>query len=295
MNIKRRERIDWIFKQLFRGTGLITIALLGGIFFMLIYNSVSFFIDIKPIDFFTGSQWDPSSANSKYSIIPLLVSTGLVALGSMIIAVPLGILTAAFLSELAPQKVQAVLKPVIEILAAIPSVAIGFLGIVLVGPAIANLFGIQNGLNGLNGSVLLAVMALPTIITISEDAINAVPKSHREASLALGASKWETLYRVTIPAAVPGLIAAVMLGLGRALGETMTVLMATGNASMMPSGFLDSVRTITATIAIEMGEVPFQTTHYFALFAIAAVLFLITLCINLVSEYFVDRLRKFHA
>ncbi len=295
MNIKRRERTDWIFKLVFRGTGLITIALLGGIFFMLLYNSVSFFIDIKPIDFFTGSQWDPESANSKYSIIPLLVSTGLVALGSMIIAVPLGILTAAFLSELAPRKVQAFLKPVIEILAAIPSVAIGFLGIVLVGPAIARLFGIQNGLNGLNGSVLLAVMALPTIITISEDAINAVPKSHREASMALGASKWETLYRVTIPAAVPGLIAAIMLGLGRALGETMTVLMATGNASMMPSGFLDSVRTITATIAIEMGEVPFQTTHYFALFAIAAVLFLITLVINLVSEYFVDRLRKFHA
>lgn len=295
MNIKRRERTDWIFKLVFRGTGLITIALLGGIFFMLLYNSVSFFIDIKPIDFFTGSQWDPESAKSKYSIIPLLVSTGLVALGSMIIAVPLGVLTAAFLSELAPRKVQAILKPVIEILAAIPSVAIGFLGIVLVGPAIARLFGIQNGLNGLNGSVLLAVMALPTIITISEDAINAVPKSHREASLALGASKWETLYRVTIPAAVPGLIAAIMLGLGRALGETMTVLMATGNASMMPSGFLDSVRTITATIAIEMGEVPFQTTHYFALFAIAAVLFLITLLINLVSEYFVDRLRKFHA
>jgi phosphate transport system permease protein len=295
MNIKRRERTDWIFKLVFRGTGLITIALLGGIFFMLLYNSVSFFIDIKPIDFFTGSQWDPESAKSKYSIIPLLVSTGLVALGSMIIAVPLGILTAAFLSELAPRKVQAILKPVIEILAAIPSVAIGFLGIVLVGPAIARLFGIQNGLNGLNGSVLLAVMALPTIITISEDAINAVPKSHREASLALGASKWETLYRVTIPAAVPGLIAAIMLGLGRALGETMTVLMATGNASMMPSGFLDSVRTITATIAIEMGEVPFQTTHYFALFAIAAVLFLITLVINLMSEYFVDRLRKFHA
>jgi phosphate transport system permease protein len=138
-------------------------------------------------------------------------------------------------------------------------------------------------------------MALPTIVTISEDAINAVPKSHREASLALGANKWETLFKVTIPAALPGLIAAVMLGLGRALGETMTVLMATGNAAAIPKGFLDSVRTITATIAIEMGEVPYQTTHYFALFAIAALLFLITLVVNLLGEYFANRLRKFHA
>jgi phosphate transport system permease protein len=138
-------------------------------------------------------------------------------------------------------------------------------------------------------------MALPTIITISEDAINAVPKSYREASLALGANKWTTLYKVTLPAALPGLIAAVMLGLGRALGETMTVLMATGNASAMPKGFLDSIRTITATVAIEMGEVPYRTTHYFALFAIAAVLFIITLSINLLGEYFANRLRQFQA
>jgi phosphate transport system permease protein len=213
----------------------------------------------------------------------------------MLIAVPLGIFTAAYLSELAPKKLQMFLKPIIEMLAAIPSVAIGFLGIVLVGPGLANIFGIQNGLNALNGSILLAVMALPTIVTISEDAINAVPKSHREASLALGANKWETLFKVTIPAALPGLIAAVMLGLGRALGETMTVLMATGNSAAIPTGFLDSVRTITATIAIELGEVPYQTTHYFALFAIAALLFMITLVVNLLGEYFANRLRKFHA
>lgn len=259
---------------------------------MLCYNSIAFFRDIKPIDFFTGSQWNPGDA---YSIIPLLTSTGLVSLGSMCIAVPLGIGAATFLSELAHKKIQAILKPLIEMLAAIPSVAIGFLGIVLVGPGIARLFGMQNGLNALNGSILLAVMALPTIITISEDAINAVPQSHREASLALGADRWQTLFLVTLPAAMPGLIAAVLLGLGRALGETMTVLMATGNASVLPKGFLDSIRTITATIAIEMGEVPYQTTHYFALFAIAAVLFLITLGINLAGEYLANRLRRFHA
>lgn len=292
MNTQKRERIDGLFKIIFKGAGLITIVLLAGIFLMLFYNSIFFFLKVAPIDFFTGSQWDPET---HYNILPLIISTFLVAMGSMLIAVPLGILTAAYLSELAPKKLQMFLKPVIEMLAAIPSVAIGFLGIVLVGPGLSHLFGIQNGLNALNGSILLAIMALPTIVTISEDAINAVPKSHREASLALGANKWETLFKVTIPAALPGLIAAVMLGLGRALGETMTVLMATGNAAAIPKGFLDSVRTITATIAIEMGEVPYQTTHYFALFAIAAILFLITLVVNLLGEYFANRLRKFHA
>ncbi len=295
MKIQQRESLDWLFKQLFKTTGLLTIALLAGIFIMLLYNSIAFFLTVSPLDFFTGSQWSPESSKSHYSIIPLLVSTSLVTFGAMLLAVPLGVFTAAFLSEMAHPTLKMFLKPIIEMLAAIPSVAIGFLGIVLVGPFIAHTVGLQNGLNALNGSVLLAVMALPTIITISEDAIHAVPQRHREASLALGANKWQTLFLVTIPAALPGLIAAVMLGLGRALGETMTVLMATGNASVLPKGFFDSVRTITATIAIEMGEVPYQTTHYFALFAIAVVLFLITLSINLLGEYFANRLRKFDA
>jgi phosphate transport system permease protein len=292
MRTKKRELIDRLFKVIFKATGLITILLLAAIFVMLSANSILFFFKVSPLDFFTGSQWDP---DTKYSILPLLISTSLVTLGAMTLAVPLGIFTAAYLSEMAPRKIQMFLKPLIEMLAAIPSVAIGFLGIVLVGPGLSSFFGIQNGLNALNGSILLAVMALPTIVTISEDAINAVPKTHREASFALGANKWETLFKVTIPAAMPGLIAAVMLGLGRALGETMTVLMATGNAAAIPKGFLDSVRTITATIAIEMGEVPYQTTHYYALFAIAAILFIITLIVNLIGEYFANRLRKFHS
>jgi phosphate transport system permease protein len=292
MRTKKRELIDRVFKVIFKSTGLITILLLAAIFVMLSANSILFFFKVSPLDFFTGSQWDP---DSKYSILPLLISTTLVTIGAMTLAVPLGIFTAAYLSEMAPRKIQMFLKPLIEMLAAIPSVAIGFLGIVLVGPGLSSFFGIQNGLNALNGSILLAVMALPTIVTISEDAINAVPKTYREASFALGANKWETLFKVTIPAAMPGLIAAVMLGLGRALGETMTVLMATGNAAAIPQGFLDSVRTITATIAIEMGEVPYQTTHYYALFAIAAILFIITLIVNLIGEYFANRLRKFHS
>ena len=295
MEFRLRTKKDKIFRKIFKTAGLLVICILTGIFLMLIYNSIAFFLHFKPVDFLTGTQWNPDNDNNAdYGILPLLASTCLVTAGAMIIAIPLGICTAAFLSEFAGKRLRNFLKPAIEMLAAIPSVAIGFLGIIIVGPGIAKLFGIQSGLNALNGSVLLAVMSLPTIITIAEDAIHAVPLSYREGSYALGADKWATLFKITLPAAKPGLIAAIMLGMGRAMGETMTVLMATGNAAAFPKGFLSSVKTITATIAIEMGEVPYQTTHYFALFAIAAVLFIITLAINLIGESAINRVRKFH-
>ena len=293
MQLARREILDKTARLLFRTTGIIVIAILGGIFFMLLWNTVAFFLKVKPIDFITGTQWNPSGSKARYGILPLLVSTSLVTFGAMAIAIPLSIGTAAFLSEYAGKKLKNILKPVIEMLAAVPSVAIGFLGIVVLGPGIAHLTRQSNGLNALNGAMLLAVMALPTIITVAEDAINGVPKSYKEASYGVGASKWQTLTKVTIPAAAPGILAAVMLGVGRAIGETMTVLMATGNASSFPKGFFHSVRTITATIAIEMGEVPYQTTHYYALFAIAAVLFLITLIVNLIGEHFVNKYKKY--
>ena len=295
MQYRKRIFIDQVFKVIFKSTGCLVLALLGGIFFMLLYNAIAFFLKVSPIDFLTGSEWNPTAAKPLYGILPLIASTTLVSFGAMLIAIPLGIGTAAFISEYAPPKLKNILKPTIEMLAAIPSVVIGFLGIVLVGPRIAAFSDLPNGLNALNGAILLAIMALPTIITISEDAIHSVPKTYREASYGLGANRWQTLLRVTIPAAAPGIIAAVMLGLGRAIGETMTVLMATGNASIFPKGFYDSVKTITATIAIEMGEVPYQTTHYYALFAIAIVLFFMTLIANLVGEYFINRFRKFHA
>lgn len=294
MKLKGREFVNHLFRYIFQFFGLSTIAILAGIFLMLLYNSLAFFLEIKPLDFLTQTQWNPGySKTANYGILPLLVSTLLVTTGAMIIAIPLGIFTAAFLSEVAGKKLQNILKPLIEMLAAIPSVAVGFLGIVVVGPFIAKLFHLSNGLNALNGAILLAVMSLPTIITVAEDAIHGVPNTYKEASYALGANRWNTLFRVVIPAASPGLIAAVMLGVGRAIGETMTVLMATGNAAAFPRGFFDSIRTITATIAIEMGEVPYQTTHYFALFAIAVVLFLITLLINIIAEFFVGRIRKY--
>ncbi|WP_033562672.1 phosphate ABC transporter permease subunit PstC [Sphingobacterium sp. SYP-B4668] len=295
MKYKTRLSLDVAFKYIFKVTGLLVLAALGGILAMLIYNSLSFFSDVRPLDFITGMEWNPTGKNPKYGLLPLILSTTLVTIGAMVIAIPLGIGTAAFISEYASPKLKTILKPTIEMLAAIPSVVIGFLGIVLVGPGIANLVGLPNGLNALNGAILLAVMALPTIITVAEDAIHAVPKTYKEASYGVGATKWQTLCFVVIPAAAPGIIAAVMLGVGRAIGETMTVLMATGNAALLPEGMFDSVKTMTATIAIEMGEVPYKTTHYFALYAIATVLFCMTLIANLVGEYFINRFRKYHA
>ncbi|MGJ1385669.1 phosphate ABC transporter permease subunit PstC [Sphingobacterium spiritivorum] len=294
MKFKKRLLIDHLFKIIFKSTGFLVLALLGGIFFMLIYNAFAFFADVKPLDFITGMEWNPTAHDPAYGILPLIVSTSLVSFGAMAIAIPLGICTAAFISEYASERVKNILKPTIEMLAAIPSVVIGFLGIVVLGPEIASLAGLSNGLNALNGAILLAIMALPTIITVSEDAIHAIPKTYKEASYAMGANKWQTLIKITIPAAAPGIIAAVMLGVGRAIGETMTVLMATGNASSFPTGFFDSMKTITATIAIEMGEVPYQTTHYFGLFAIATVLFFMTMIANLVGEFFINRFRKYH-
>jgi phosphate transport system permease protein len=211
----------------------------------------------------------------------------------MLIAVPVGIGAAAYLAEIAPPKVREIGKPLVEMLAAIPSVAVGFLGIVLVGPWIATTFGLNSGLNALNGGILLAVMALPTIISVAEDAIGSVPRAHHEAAYAMGATRWQTLSRVTLPSAGSGVVAAVVLGMGRALGETMTVLMATGNAAIVPDSIFDSVRTITATIAIELGEVPYGSAHYFALFALGAVLFLMSLAVNLVAERMAAGRRRF--
>ncbi|MCL4641258.1 MULTISPECIES: phosphate ABC transporter permease subunit PstC [Olivibacter] len=295
MQLSAKEKIDLLAKWLFRATGMLIIAILGGIFFMLLWNTVAFLIEVKPLDFITGTQWNPGGTPATYGILPLLVSTCLVTFGAMLIAIPIGIGTAAFLSEYANRRLRNILKPAIEMLAAVPSVAIGFLGIVILSPQLGELSNQPNGLNALNGAILLAIMALPTIITVTEDALHSLPQSYKEASFGLGANRWQTLCKITIPSSAPGILAAVMLGVGRALGETMTVLMATGNAAAFPKGFFHSVRTITATIAIEMGEVPYQTTHYYSLFAIATVLFLFTLVVNLVGEYYVNKFKKYQA
>jgi phosphate transport system permease protein len=274
-------------------TGTSAVFILAGIFLMLLLNGIRTFQDVRLFDFFFGTVWNPSAyGEPSFGILSMVLSTVMVTLGAMLIAVPLGIGCAAYIADSASPKVRETFKPVMEILAGIPSVAIGFIGIVLVGPFISELFGLTFGLNALNGSILLAVMALPTIITISEDAIRAVPRDYKEASYALGANRWTTLVRVVLPAAFSGIVASIMLGVGRAIGETMTVLMVTGNALAMPHGFFDSVRTMTATIAIELGEVPYGTAHYYALFALGAILFLMSMGVNLVAEVVTARHRR---
>lgn len=287
-----RRLIDRAIKGLFFMAASLSVMVLLGIFGMLLINGIKAFAVIKVSDFFFGSDWNPSAyGKPTFGILSMLVSTFLVTLGAMLIAIPLGVGAATYLAQVASAKTRLILKPIIELLAAIPSVVVGFIGIVMVGPLIARVFGLSNGLTALNGSILLAVMSLPTIITVAEDAIRAVPHNFIEGSYALGANQWTTLMRVTLPAAYSGIIAAVILGMGRAIGETMTVLMATGNALAMPHGFFDPVRTMTATIAIELGEVPYGTTHYYSLFAVGALLFIISLGINLIAENIAARYR----
>jgi len=277
----------------FFACGVLAILVLLGIFFILLTTAVPAFREISVKEFLTSPQWDPTSPEkARYGILSMIVSTLLVTTGSLLIAVPVGVGVAAYLSDVAHWRVREIVKPVVEVLAAIPSVVVGFLGIVLFGPALAKLFGQSNGLNAVNGSVLLAIMALPTIISLSEDSLNAVPAAFAEGSLALGASRWQTLVRVRIPAALSGIIAAIMLGMGRAIGETMTVLMATGNARAFPHGLLSSVRTMTANVAIELGEVPYYTTHYYALFGIGLVLFIMTFAVNLVADLILTKYQQ---
>jgi phosphate transport system permease protein len=282
---KRSNYKEAAIRAFFFTCGVLAVLVLIGIFATLLSTAIPAFREIRISEFLLKENWDPTSPEkAEYGILAMVVSTLMVTGGALLLAVPIGIGVAAYLSDVAHWRVREILKPVVEILAGIPSVVVGFLGIVLFGPAIAKFFHTGHGLNAANGSLLLAIMALPTIISISEDALSAVPPAYSEASLALGASRWQTLVRVKLPAGLSGIIAACMLGMGRAIGETMTVLMATGNARAFPHGFMDSVRTMTSGIAIELGEVPYYTTHYYALFAIGLVLFVMTFAVNLGAD-----------
>lgn len=282
-----------LIQKVFQASGLLAIIVLLGIFALLLYTSIPAFREVSLKEFLTSTRWDPTSPERpEYGLLSMLASTVMVTLGALLIAFPVGLAVAAYLSDVASPRAREIIKPIVELLAAIPSVVVGFIGITLVGPLIAKIFKLSHGLTALNGSLLLAVMALPTIISISEDSLNAVPVSYVEASLALGANRWQTLVLVKIPAAISGIIASLMLGMGRAIGETMTVLMATGNARSFPHGFLQSVRTMTATIAIELGEVPYYTTHYYALFAIGLVLFIMTFFVNLTADIILEKQKR---
>jgi phosphate transport system permease protein len=234
--------------------------------------------------------WQPVSEVPKYSMVPLFVGTLKVTLVAMVIAVPLGIAAAVFASEFAPRRLREVLKPTIELLAGIPSVVLGFFALMVMATTFQDAFGFSFRLNAVVAGAALALTVIPVIFTVSEDALTAVPRAYREASLALGATRWETAFKVVLPAAAPGVLAAVVLGFGRSIGETMIVLMASGNAAMTSFSLGESVRTLPATIAAEMGEVVFGGAHYAVLFFIGVELFLFTFVINTVAAVFVKRL-----
>ena len=279
----RLAQINWnefVIEGLIRVAGISTIFIVGLIFLFLIREAVPAIREISPRDLFR-ERWYPTEG--MYGIWPLIVGSILVTIGAIVISVPLGLITAIYLGEFAPSWQREILKPLIEILAGIPSIVLGFLGWVVLAPIVQKL-GASTGLTAFTASVILAYMALPTIISISEDAFYAVPKEYRDGALAMGATQWQTIWRVVLPAGRSGLVIAVMLGIGRAIGETMAVMMVAGNAANIPEFgpgmFFEPVRTMTATIAAEMGEVAQGSLHYSVLFEIGIVLFLITFVIN---------------
>jgi phosphate transport system permease protein len=242
--------------------------------------------EIKPAEFFAGEEWYPTAHPApQYGILPIILGTLWVSLGAILLALPFGLSVAIYMAELAHHRIYKLLKPTVELLAGIPSVVYGFFGLVVIVPLVQKTFNLPVGETGLTGSIILGIMALPTIITISEDALRSVPRAMREASLALGANHWQTIYKVVVPYAMSGITAAVVLGIGRAIGETMAVLMVTGNAAIIPHTLLEPLRTIPATIAAELGEAPKGGAHYQALFLLGCILFILTLIINLTVEY----------
>ena len=278
------SRSEFLIEWLIRLTGISVILIIALIFLFLLREGLPALRQVS-IGQFLGTRWYPITG--QYGILSLLVGSLMVTFGAIIIAVPLGLVTAVYLGEIAPTWQREILKPFIEVLAGIPSIVLGFFGWIVLAPAITRL-GAPTGLTAFTGSLLLAYMSLPTIISVTEDALYAVPKDYRNGSLAIGATRWQTIWRVTVPAARSGIVIAIMLGIGRAIGETMAVMLVTGNAANIPelgpAAFFEPVRTMTATIAAEMGEVARGSTHYSVLFAIGIILFIITFLINTIAN-----------
>jgi phosphate transport system permease protein len=283
---------EYVIELLIRLSGLLVIIFVFLIFLFLLRDSLSLFRVYRVGGFLFGTHWLPISDPPKFGIVPLLLGSVYVTIGAIVLCVPVGVGTAMFIAEVAPPFLKHVLKSLVEILASIPSVVLGFIGIVWLSPFLKKTFELPTGMCGLTGSLLLAFMALPTIISISEDAIVGVPRTYKEAAFGLGATKWQTLWRIILPAASSGIIAGVMLGIGRVIGETMVVMMVTGNSPVVPKFILEPLRTLTATIAGEMGETVSGSEHYFALFAVGLVLFIITFIINFTADSFLRRARK---
>jgi len=289
---KLRKFKEAIIEKLIFLSGIASIVFVALIFIFLLREGISVLRSTSLGAFLGGKFWYPISDPPKLGILPLILGSLLVTLGAIAMAVPLGIAAAFYIAEVAPSRLRNILKSFVEILSAIPSVVLGFLGITILVPFLKRFLDLPTGLTAFAGSIMLAFMAMPTIISISEDAINAVPREYKEGAIALGATHWQTLHRVIIHGALPGIIAAAMLGIGRVFGETMAVMMVTGNAAVIPNSLFEPVRTLTATIAAEMGEAAKGSPHYNALFAIGIVLFVISFLINLTADLFLNRGRK---
>ncbi len=287
--------IETAFEWVIRLCGISAILFVLGIFYFVFSKAAPIFFEseFSIAEFLFSTQWYPTSeVNVRYGVLALIVGTLSVTLLSMLIAVPFGLGAAIFVSEFCGPKLKESLKIVIELLAAIPSVVWGFIGLTVMKTIIEKTTGAEMGLNVLNGGIILALMSVPIIVSIGEDALKAVPDSYREAGIALGATRWQLVYRVLLPAAKTGLLAAVLLGVGRAIGETMAVLMATGHAVNIPGSLVDPVRTLTATIAAELGEAPEGANHYRVLFMVGVLLFTITFIINITADLVIRGIRR---
>lgn len=284
-----RKIKEYIIEKLILFSGLASILFVVLIFLFLLKEGLAVFQTVTPNAFLFGKSWYPISDPSRLGILPLIAGSLLVTVGAAVISIPIGIGSAIFIAEIAPLKLKEILKGGIELLAAIPSVVLGFVGMITLVPLVKSLFHVPTGLTAFSGSIMLAFMAMPTIVSIAEDALYSVPKSYKEGAFALGATHWQTIYRVILPAASSGLLASIMLGIGRVIGETMAVMMITGNAAVMPHSLMQPVRTLTATIAAEMGEAVVGSEHYFALFAIGVVLFIISFAINVTADLFLHK------
>jgi phosphate transport system permease protein len=287
-----RQGKEKLIKQLFLVVAGVSIMILTLIVVFLFREGVPIFREVSLSGFLFGKEWYPTYDPPAYGIWPLIVGSLIVTLLSSMIAVPLGVLSAIYIAEIAPVAMRDILKSAIELLAGLPSVVLGFFGMVVVAPWLQETFDLPTGLNIVNASLMLAIMAIPTISSISEDALYSVGQEFKEASYALGATRYETITRVIVPSALSGISAAVILGMARAIGETMVVLMVAGGAAALPEGLFDSVRPMPASIAAEMGEAPFRSGHYHALFATGIVLFFLTLFFNLIADYISNRFKQ---
>ena len=288
----KRQKTETTMRTFFLCVAAVSIAILFMIMFFLFMEGLPIFKTVSVKDFVFGKYWYPTSDPSDFGILPLIIASLSVTILSAVIAIPLGVMTAIYLAELASKRAAEIIKPVVELLAALPSVVIGFFGMVIAAPFLQKIFDIPTGLNLFNSALMLAFMSIPTICSLSEDAIYSVPSALKEGSLALGATHWETIIKVIIPAALSGISTAIILGMSRSIGETMVVLMVAGGAAMIPESIFDPVRPMPASIAAEMAEAPFRGDHYYALFATGIVLFLFTLFFNIIADHIAHKYKQ---